>query len=369
MLIGNIISGPLAEQLESVKEETRDPLWEQTIASIKEGTILFQGSRKKSVPQKFFNAFQPLYKKYQAEIHVLHTQDGFAVPVDLSYKIHKDQQHHGYFHTFPDGRSLYYHRRNTKLRLCLYHDYGKDMDLFRITLALKDRPPFKVSVKYETYTIPANDELRAFFTQGKQRRAMQLTSREGRDYLEPVHTSFVAFDLERTSRAKEEPPESDKIIEIGAVRVTDGQVTESFEQLVNPHRNIMSRASKITGIKNSMLKGQPDIDIALDRFLAFIGDSVLIGHSVDDNDLPPIRQLTRQRGIPFRNRHYDTLRLAEILSEDAGFEHLNLEYLSQKLGIEPERVHRATDDAKTTALVYLKLRQLYYEKKEPPIAP
>ena len=90
---------------------------------------------------------------------------------------------------------------------------------------------------------------------------------------------------------------------------------------------------------------------------------------MDDNDLPPIRQLTRQRGIPFRNRHYDTLRLAEILSEDAGFEHLNLEYLSQKLGIEPERVHRATDDAKTTALVYLKLRQLYYEKKEPPIAP
>ena len=46
-----------------------------------------------------------------------------------------------------------------------------------------------------------------------------------------------------------------------------------------------------------------------------------------------------------------------------------VEYLSQKQGIEPERVHRATDDAKTTALVYLKLRQLYYEKKEPPIAP
>ena len=367
MLIGNIISGPLAEQLETVKEEKKNPLREKTIESIKASSVLFQGSRKKSVPQKFFTAFQQLYEAYQPAICQLQEMEGFALPIDLAYRIHKSKKHHGYFHTFPDGRFIYYHRRNSKLRISLYHDYGKDMDLFRITLALKERPAVDTPVKYETYTIPANDDLRAFFRQCEQRRQQQLASREHREYLAPVHSSFVAFDLERTSRMKDEPPEADKIIEIGAVRVTEGKITDSFEQLVNPHRSIMSRAAKITGIKNSMLKGQPDIEEALDRFLRFIDDSVLIGHSIDDNDLPPIRQLTKKFGIPFRNRHYDTLRLAEILTPSCGFEHLNLEYLSQKLGVEPERVHRAKDDAETTALVYLKLRELYYaaNKKAP----
>ena len=81
----------------------------------------------------------------------------------------------------------------------------------------------------------------------------------------------------------------------------------------------------------------------------------------------PSASSQKKFGIPFRNRHYDTLRLAEILTPSCGFEHLNLEYLSQKLGVEPERVHRAKDDAETTALVYLKLRELYYaaNKKAP----
>ena len=367
MLIGNIITGTLAEQLENVKNETLDPLSEQTAASIKAGTILFQGSRKKSVPQKLFRAFQALYEEYQGDIQELQTWDDFAIPVAHSYEIHQIKGKHGYFHPCPNEHMVHYHRRNSKLRICLYHDYCRKTDLFRMTLSLKQKPAFDTAFKHETYTIPADDELRCFFKQCQQRRLLQILHQKQRNYLPPEHMSFVAFDLERTSRAKDEPPESDKIIEIGAVRVTDGKITDSFEQLVNPHRNIMSRASKITGIKNAMLKGQPDIDEALDRFLAFIDESVLIGHSIDDNDLPPIRKLTKKRGIPFRNHHYDTLRLAEILNQSGRFEHLNLEYLAQKMGIEPTRAHRAKDDAETTARVYLKLRELYYEKQKSPI--
>ena len=94
MLIGNIISGPLAEQLETVKEEKKNPLREKTIESIKASSVLFQGSRKKSVPQKFFTAFQQLYEAYQPAIRQLQEMEGFALPIDLAYRIHKSKKHH-----------------------------------------------------------------------------------------------------------------------------------------------------------------------------------------------------------------------------------------------------------------------------------
>ena len=126
--------------------------------------------------------------------------------------------------------------------------------LYPIPKTAKDWQPQENSVQKQPRLLSSAQQKKNCHTPCQQTPslpAMQLTSREGRDYLEPVHTSFVAFDLERTSRAKEEPPESDKIIEIGAVRVTDGQVTESFEQLVNPHRNIMACLQLDAGIFDS----------------------------------------------------------------------------------------------------------------------
>jgi len=345
-------------------KKEKDPLREKTALSIRKSTISFHGSHKRSVPQKLFAAFRRLYEAYETEIHALQHQTGFAFPVLLEYKLYQTKQHHGYFRSFADGSFLYYHRRNTKLNICRYHDYVKDIDLFRMSLCLKDK-----SIEHPrsllTYTLPVNAELDHFYLDCQRRKALQAAAMEHRSYIEPVHHSFVSFDLERTGRTKDLPPSHDRIMEIGAVKVVDGQITDRFEQLINPGRKPISRVSRMTGIKYSMLKDQPRIEQGLQRFFAFIGDSVLLGHGIDDNDLPPIRQLARKYHLRFINRHYDTLRLAEILKESQGFARTSLEYLAQELQIPTDRAHRAADDAEAAAKVYLALQKLYYQEKTP----
>ena len=337
-----------------------NPLRVQTIHSIRQTTILFQGSRKRSVPQKIFSAFLQLYEQYETEARNFAREAGFAVPVVCACHIHKKPGYTGYFHILSNGRYIYYHRRNCKLRICLYHDYQRKMDVFRISLSLKAKPVDELPVKLETYALPTDDKLTAFYQQCRLRRASQLDKLERRSYLEPKHHSFVAFDLERTGRRKEEGIERDRIIEIGAVKVIDGRITDTFDQLVDPHKMPMGRVMRMTGITPAMLRGQPEIQQALKKFLSFVGDHVLLGHGIDDNDLPPVRRLARQFGFRFSNHHYDTLHLSEVMKGTCGFARTNLEYLAEQLGIEPGHVHRAMDDAATTAKVYLKLQELYY---------
>ncbi len=353
------------EHLNTEKDKCeRDPLREKTIHSIRQTTILFQGSRKRSVPQKIFHAFLLLYEKYQAEAKVFAQGSGFAVPVECACEIYKKEGFTGYFHTLPHGRYIYYHRRSCKLRICLYHDYKRKQDIFRMSLSLKVKPADTLPVKLETYAVPADEALREFYQQCRLRRARQVDHVERSSYLEPKYNTFVAFDLERTGRTKEESAAQDKIIEIGAVKVVDGRITDTFDQLVNPHKTPMGRVMRMTGITPAMLKGQPGIRQALQDFLAFAGNHVLLGHGIDDNDLPPIRLLARQFGFSFSNHHYDTLHLSEVMKKSCGFERTSLEYLAEQLGIEPEHLHRAMDDAATTAKVYLRLKELYYH---PPV--
>lgn len=88
--------------------------------------------------------------------------------------------------------------------------------------------------------------------------------------------SFVCVDLETTGL----DPKRDKIIEIGAVRVERGKIIEEWEALVNPGRKLPERIVELTGIRDENLSGAKPIGEILPGLLAFLGENVLLGHSV-----------------------------------------------------------------------------------------
>ena len=92
---------------------------------------------------------------------------------------------------------------------------------------------------------------------------------------------YVVFDLETTGLS----PVSDGIIEISAVKVENGKVTDSFSTLVNPGRRIPAAATRVNGITDQMVKDAPGLKEALDQFLSFIGDQVLVGHNIHSFDM------------------------------------------------------------------------------------
>ena len=87
---------------------------------------------------------------------------------------------------------------------------------------------------------------------------------------------FTAIDTETTGLN----PKSDRMIEVGAVKVRNGNITERFETLINPGRKLEERIINLTGITQESLKNAPAIEEVLPDLLAFIGDDVLLGHKI-----------------------------------------------------------------------------------------
>lgn len=175
----------------------------------------------------------------------------------------------------------------------------------------------------------------------------------------PDFDSFVAFDLETSGTygaANGDAPA--EITEIGAVRVVDGKITERFSMLVNPGRNILPRISRITGITNEMVAGEPGVDTAIRLFADFVGDNILVGHNIKASDLYYIDCAARRAGVRIENPFFDTYCFARTLKGTQGWENIKLEYLSKQLNVEQPKAHRAWCDAQANASVYFKLREL-----------
>ena len=175
----------------------------------------------------------------------------------------------------------------------------------------------------------------------------------------PDFDSFVCFDLETSGTygaANGDAPA--EITEIGAVRVVNGEITETFSQLVNPGRKILPRISRITGITDAMVSDQPDVETALRSFADFVGDSILVGHNIKSSDLYYIDRAAKRAGIRLENPFFDTYRFARTLKEAQGWENVKLEYLSEALGIDQPAAHRAWCDAQANAVLYGKLKAL-----------
>lgn len=114
--------------------------------------------------------------------------------------------------------------------------------------------------------------------------------------------SYIALDLETTGLN----PKQDKIIEIGAVRVENGQETGRFHTMLNPHRELEERITELTGIAWDMLKDAPDIVDILEEFLAFCGELPLLGHRIIF-DYSFVKRAAVNQGLSFEKNGIDTL--------------------------------------------------------------
>ena len=171
------------------------------------------------------------------------------------------------------------------------------------------------------------------------------------------HDEFVAFDLETTGLSSK----TDRIIEIGAVILKDGQEIDRFQTFVDPERHLERKIVELTGITEEMLAGAPKIEEVLPKFLDFIGDRVLVAHN-SDFDTGFIRAECERQGFEYKYTAADTLILSQNL-----LRHLNkfkLDIVSNALNLPDFNHHRAGDDAMTCGLIMTKLMQMLEEEHD-----
>ena len=170
-------------------------------------------------------------------------------------------------------------------------------------------------------------------------------------------SDYTVIDLEMTGLA----PKTDKVIEIGAVKVRNGQITETYGTLVRPGRPIPAQVTELTGITDAMAAEGEEEDTAMQSLLAFIAGDVIVGHNVTF-DYSFVKQWAVNKRIPLELYACDTLRLARLLLP--GEQSKKLEALCEYFHIERENAHRALDDAVETQKVVEHLKELAEGKKE-----
>lgn len=188
--------------------------------------------------------------------------------------------------------------------------------------------------------------------------------------------SFVALDLETTGVSAA----SDRIIEVGMVRVTGGRIDGEYNRLVYPGFEIEQRITDLTGITNEMVAGRPQISELVPEILEFMGDLPLLGHNIIF-DYGFLKKAVVNTGRTFEKTGIDTLKIARrILPPE---QKKNLDVLCGYFGIDAGNSHRAFDDARSAMELYFKLYQVnpldfgfekaqeltFAVKKESPVTP
>lgn len=170
----------------------------------------------------------------------------------------------------------------------------------------------------------------------------------------PDFSSFVSFDLETTGLAT-----GSHIIEIGAVKVINGHVADSFAELVNPGVFIPYNITQLTGITNEMVRTADTIVNVMSRFHDFCDGFVLVGHNALSFDCRIMRYWADEYGIFFPNDVFDTLKYCKYRCEKLScLKSKKLGDLCDHFGIYSDTYHRALADADITAKLYLKLMNL-----------
>lgn len=171
-----------------------------------------------------------------------------------------------------------------------------------------------------------------------------------------IPESYIAVDLETTGL----DPKKDKIIEIGALRVENGRITDSFHSMVNPRRELEERIVALTGISMDMVEDAPDIGDIIENFLDFCGQFPLLGHHVIF-DYSFLKRASVNRGLSFEKEGLDTLLLCRHFMPQE--EKKNLEAACAFFEIHRQGGHRALGDAEDAHCLYQKLAGLYGEKE------
>lgn len=166
---------------------------------------------------------------------------------------------------------------------------------------------------------------------------------------------YVCIDLETTGLS----PKRDRIIEIGAVKVRQGKVEDTFHRLVDPRMQLEERIIGLTGIKPEDLEGQPVLEEILPDLESFLEEDVLVGHRIIfDYSFLKRAFVNRKKG--FEKQGIDTLRLCRAFVADC--ESKKLESLCSFFAIK-HQAHRALGDALATAELYQLLLEKYYTEE------
>ena len=196
---------------------------------------------------------------------------------------------------------------------------------------------FKVIYGVEAYLV---DDLKEIVTNSKN---------------QSLDDSYVVFDLETTGFS----PNTCKIIEIGAVKVENGVITERFSEFVNPQVPIPFKIEELTGIRDDMVMGAGTIEDILPRFMEFCKGCVMIAHNAEF-DMSFIRKNCMDLDIPCNHTVGDTVAMARILLP--ALHRFKLDTVAKALKISLENHHRAVDDAECTAHIFVKFIEMLKER-------
>ncbi len=170
------------------------------------------------------------------------------------------------------------------------------------------------------------------------------------------NSTYCVLDLETTGLSFR----TEKITEIGVMKVKGGEVIDSFSCFVNPEKPIPQKVVEVTNITDDMVKDAETIEKVMPKLLEFLGDSILVAHNADF-DIGFLKHNAKELGLELNNTYMDTLALAKILFPD--FKKYKLGIIADKLGIKVEVAHRALDDVDTTVKVLKVMFDMLKEKK------
>ncbi len=160
-----------------------------------------------------------------------------------------------------------------------------------------------------------------------------------------LDTEYCVFDIETTGLSFR----TEKITEIGAIKIKNGEIIDTFETFVNPEKPIPYEVIKVTHITDDMVRDAETIENVLPKFLEFVGDSVIVAHNANF-DMGFIRHFAELQGIKINNTYIDTLSLARDMFPE--YKKFKLGIIADNLGIRVDVAHRALDDVKTLVKVF-----------------
>ena len=170
-----------------------------------------------------------------------------------------------------------------------------------------------------------------------------------------LDADYVVFDLETTGFS----PETNRIIEIGAVKVQNGKIVDKFSTFVNPQVPIPFRIEQLSSINDSMVIDAPVIADILPEFMKFCEGCVMVAHNADF-DMSFIKKNCQRLDIPCKPTIVDTVALARVLLPNLN--RFKLDTVAKALGVSLENHHRAVDDAGCTAEIFVKFIEMLRER-------
>lgn len=163
--------------------------------------------------------------------------------------------------------------------------------------------------------------------------------------------TYVVFDVETTGL----DPLKEEIIEIGACKVVNGRIDETFSTFIKPTKHIPREITELTGITDDMVKDAPTINYAMPDFYKFCDGAILVAHNIGF-DISFIHNMSKKLSYNFYHKNVDTLQMAK--DKLRGLKNYKLGTVVERLGIVLDNAHRAINDATATAKVFIKLMNM-----------